>query len=196
MTDADVPEWLEDEIRNDYYQWRPLQEVWGKRVAELRFPLEEKAEVEALAQEARELGLDAHVGQLDFLSDQTRDLINLAVYVGKLAGSTYAFLKIVNDGPTQAQAFIKKLLSLRRSKDSHPALQLDAVNAWLNTKFGPRGWRYDPDAVQVKQRTPGGPTVLALTEETRNRQVLLLVGGDSVKELPSEWGPVPKTADA
>jgi hypothetical protein len=182
-----IPSWLEAEIREDHYPWRPLNDAWGLGLADLRFPQEAREEVDALASEARALGLDVSVGQVLLFSADATALIELALFVGGAVGSAYKFIKVINDGPPQLRAFIEKIRGVNRNKDLHPALYLDSVCQWLDQKYGATSWTCDFDAIQVKQRLRNGPTVLALTEDSRNERHLLLVRGDSFAELPVEW---------
>lgn len=180
-----IPQWLADEISGEYPPWRRLSEHSESELADIRFPIDSIAEVESLSQEATALGLRTETSRLLLLSQGASELISLVIDCGKFSLAAYGVLKMVNDSPTQLKAFLAKLPSIRRNKDLHPGLYLGNVADWLDKKYGANSWKYDPDAISVKQRGSGGPTVFAIVELNRNEKILLLVSGDAIEEVPT-----------
>lgn len=61
------------------------------------------------------------------------------------------------------------------------ALQLVVLKRYLDIRFGAGRWRFDPDAVMVKDL--GTQDVFKLTEEATQQRLLLAIEGDEVLEL-------------
>ncbi len=183
----EVPDWLLDELRGG--GWNRLSAYTTPEIAAVRFALTEEDEVAAFELAAREAGLEPRRRRLHLLAVSASDLWEVSVLVGKAIVGVYTTLKVINEGPAQLRTFLDKVRGITKGKDLHPALALEPVNRWLDARLGARAWRYDPDKLLVKHRAPGGYTALLLEEEVSSQKLMLLVIGEEVTLVQSDWTP-------
>jgi hypothetical protein len=158
----------------------------SRPLVELHFRPTQLAEMQSLAEAARELGFEATEAKKLALSE------NLAA-----EAATWGVLIIVGGAtlidnvakvlevPANVRKIREKLRPFfSRAHDISPVLQLEPVHRWLNSKYGER-WRYDPQKISGK--TIVNVTVFLVEEQISGNRHLLAVEGDTVEELPESW---------
>jgi hypothetical protein len=191
ITDSEaaiIREWLEHT-----HELRPLRPYSDR----LRGPYiisvvaESPEEAAALVREAEELGFKAEQSTLVLCSADyaTLHIVDIATYLWVGITGATALLKQLNELPENWNKLKTKLLGEKgRRLTQHEAFSFEAVNRWLDEKYGPTKWRYDPDAVRTSVAATVF-TVVMLDEEISGNRHLLAVRDESVRELPAEWRP-------
>lgn len=115
-------------------------------------------------------------------------VIKGVLWSGAALVGLHAVAKAANELPEHVRKLREKLRPyLPRAALLSPGLQLDPIHRWLDERYGPNQWRYDPDHVEAKQI--GHVMVFHLMEERTGSNHLLAVDADEVTELPLRWLP-------
>jgi hypothetical protein len=114
-------------------------------VAELRFP-KGSGEAQALTVLARTLGFEVTIGDRLALSEAASvEAAHILVLTIKGLGGAAATLAALKAAVELPESLRKLREALRpyfgRASDLAPALQLDVVKNWLDTKYGATNWR-------------------------------------------------------
>jgi hypothetical protein len=180
---------LEVILRSDRRPWRTVTRE-DDELAELHFPGKLRAEAEAIAEQARELGFEVEVRDGALIQESVTsaglDVILLVIkgviYGGAALIAVNSAVKAANELPDGIRKLREKIRPyLSRAAQLAPGLQLDPVNRWLDDRYGAKQWMYDPDKVEVKQIAE--VTVFYIKEERSGTMLLLAVEGDDVREL-------------
>jgi len=190
MIDEETKQVVRVVVSSDTRPWRPLSDLFGGRYIEIDLPESAATEAQAVAQAARDLGLDVLEGEplAKSFGAEVQKVIELLIDYAPKVFTVASGVKSVLEIPDTLRKLREKIGPyLGKTRDFAPQLQLPVVAGWLDRTYGPKKWKVDSLRVQVK--VIGKTLVFLVPESTTRKTHLLVLVGDDVEELPQDLLP-------
>lgn len=192
-------------LEADRRRWATVSDLIGggpskPYLIEIRVRGADKAGVETQAQrlssEIEGLDFDVEVEDARDVLVEKADPYAVATFVVVLTVSVLSLPKLLNDSaeacrllPQNIRALLARFRDSDEEVDTHELLVLEAIREWLDSKYGPNAWQYDPDEAEIKPIAD--VTMMDLVETKSGTRHLLAVHDGIAQEVPQKWRTLP-----